>query len=41
MQLLEGTGRDTERQPAIILDSERHSATPWDRRGFPPTIGDS
>ena len=44
MQQLHGKGRESERQPATIRDSERHAGTLWDRRESdrkPATILDS
>ena len=32
-QKLYETGRDSQRKPARVDDSERHAATPWDREG--------
>ena len=44
MQQLLGTGRDIEKNPSTMGDSERLPASPWDRRNSESklaTIGDS
>ena len=44
MQQIHCPGKDIERQPALMRDSETYEATTWDRRNSerqPATVGDS